>query len=275
MHRIIFGTIAAFVGFVQSFDTTLLSAAEAPQVTSCDLLAANPEDPNKITQGVATARIDAPAAVAACESAIAEQPGVARLQYQYGLALVRAHRRAEAMVWLRKAADQGYSEAQADLAYVIRGAPEASGYRSREEALTAAFHLEQLAAEQGNLIAMADLGWHYMYGLGVERDYDEALKWLRRGVEHDERFSEEHLGEMYKHGWGVPRDDVEAVKWFRRSADQGYRGAQYSLALMLLAGRGVARDPAAAEELLSLAAEQEHSGARRELEKLRAERNKQ
>jgi TPR repeat protein len=54
----------------------------------------------------------------------------------------------------------------------------------------------------------------------MERNYDEALRWLQRAVEHDERYAESHLGEMYKNGLGVPQDDVEAVKWFRRSASE-------------------------------------------------------
>jgi TPR repeat protein len=261
------GILAAALAVIQSFSMAFPPATEAQEMTLCDAL--TPSDHYPKEKGFYNSQIDAPSAIVACEGALAERPDIVRLQHRYAIALWHAKRFGEAMAWLRRAADQGYAPAQADLGYAYRDAPAASGYRNDAEAYAAAFRLSQFAAEQGNIIAFGDVGYCYQMGMGVVRDYGEALKWLRRGVEHDERFAEAHLGEMYKNGWGIPQDDVEAVKWFRRSADQGYRGGQYNLALMLLAGRGVARDPAAAEELLSRAADQEHPDARRELERLR------
>jgi TPR repeat protein len=261
------GSLTIAFASIEAFGTTFLHAEQAQEMTLCDALA--PSDHYPKAKDLYNSRFDAPAAIAACEEALAERPGIARLQHRYAIALWRAKRRGEAMAWLRRAADQSYAPAQADLAYAYRDDPGVSGYRNETETYAEAFRLSRLAAEQGNIIAFGDVGYCYQIGRGVERDYGEALKWLLRGVEHDQRFAESHLGEMYKNGWGVPQDDVEAVKWFRRSADQGYRGGQYNLALMLLAGRGVSRDPSAAEKLLSRAAEQEHSEARLELEKLR------
>ena len=40
------------------------------------------------------------------------------------------------------------------------------------------------------------------------------------------------VGGIFKFGLGVPRDYTEAVKWFRLAADQGDAGAQYQLAVM-------------------------------------------
>jgi TPR repeat protein len=265
--------LAVGFGLIHSFCVVPSKSAEAQDGTRCDLLSFSPHDPTFQEEQIF--RMDAPAAIAACEASLVEQPGVARLQHLYAIALWKAHRHAEAMAWLRKAADQGYAPAQADLGYCYREDPTASGYRNETEAYAEAFRLVQLAAEQGNIIAIGDMGYSYMSGIGVRRDYGEALKWLRRAVEHDQRYAESHLGEMYKNGWGVPQDDVKAVKWFRRSADQGYRGGQYNLALMLLEGRGVARDAVAAERLLSRAAEHNHREARQELEKLRSEPVKQ
>jgi TPR repeat protein len=263
---LIWGLLAVAFAVTESVGATFLYAEEAQEMTLCDALA--PSDHYPKAKDFYNSRIGAPEAIAACEEALAERPGIARLQHRYAIALWRAKRHGEAVTWLRRAADQGYAPAQADLGYTYRDNPGVSGYRDETAAYTEAFRLSRLAAEQGNIIAFSDVGYCYQMGMGIERDYGEALKWLRRGVEHDERFAESHLGEMYKNGWGVPRDDVEAVKWFRRSADQGYRGGQYNLALMLLAGRGVSRDPTTAEKLLSRAAEQEHPEARLELEKL-------
>ncbi len=268
----VLATLAAGVAAIQALGTMSISADEAQKPTLCDQLVWSPHDPTSFYGGMEGGyqKMDAPAAIAACEAALAEQPAIARFQHRYALALWKANRRDEALAWMRKAADQGFAPAQDDLGYLYREFPELAGDRDKTEFYAEAFRWSWLAAEQDNIIAIGEVGYCYMSGTGVARDYAEALRWLRRAAEHDERYAESHLGEMYKNGWGVPRDDVEAVKWFRRSADQGYRGGQYNLALMLLDGRGVEHDRTAAEGLLSLAAEQNHRGARRMLQGLRS-----
>lgn len=266
-------TLAAAVAALQPLvlgSATSTRAQEAPKITQCDLLAANKDDPDRIAPGVSSFppfQIDVTAAIPACEAALAEQPGIARLQYQYGLALWRAKRYGDAEIWLRKASDQGYPSAQTDLAWVLMNDPRTPP-RDRDVG-GEILRLRLLAADRGNTVAMGDIGYQYMYGHGVQRDYAEALKWLNRAIEHDDAYAQTHLGEMYVKGWGVPQDDVEAVKWFRLSAKQGYKTAQYCLAVMILAGRGAARDLVAAEDLLLGAAQQESAEATRALEKLR------
>lgn len=264
------GVLAIGLGVTHFFGATFSHGDETPKPTPCDLLAWSPHDPSSFDGGQESGywKMDAPAAIAACEAALAEQPGIARLRHRYAIALWKADRHDDAIALMRKAADQGFAPAQDDLGYLYKEDPSVSGYSNKAELNAEAFRLQRLAAEQGNIIAMGDVGYCYMTGTGVGRDYGEALKWLRQAVERDERYAEAHLGEMYKNGWGVPQDDVEAVAWFRRSSDQGYRGGQYNLALMLLDGRGVVRDRAAAQELLSRAADHGHLGARRELERL-------
>jgi hypothetical protein len=61
-------------------------------VTECDRLAGHAEDPNKVTPGVPEARVDLPAAIAACRADLAGDPGNPRLQYQLGRALSYAAR---------------------------------------------------------------------------------------------------------------------------------------------------------------------------------------
>lgn len=53
-------------------------------VTGCDRLAAHPDDPNKVSPGYEKVDIDLPAAIAACELAVARDPGNPRLRYQLG-----------------------------------------------------------------------------------------------------------------------------------------------------------------------------------------------
>ena len=51
-------------------------------ITPCDLAAAHALDPNKVAPGVSQAEMNLPGAIAACEAAVAEDPGNPRLRYQ-------------------------------------------------------------------------------------------------------------------------------------------------------------------------------------------------
>lgn len=54
--------------------------------TQCDVLAAHPDDPDKVSAGVKQSQVDLPAAIAACEAAVARDPTNPRLRYQLGRA---------------------------------------------------------------------------------------------------------------------------------------------------------------------------------------------
>ncbi len=53
-------------------------------VTQCDRLASHGEDPFRVAPGQARATMDLPAAITACESAVAAEPSNPRLRYQLG-----------------------------------------------------------------------------------------------------------------------------------------------------------------------------------------------
>jgi hypothetical protein len=65
------------------FGATFSYADEALKTTQCDLLAWSPHDPSSLDGGKEGGfwKMDAPAAIAACEAALAERPGIARLQH--------------------------------------------------------------------------------------------------------------------------------------------------------------------------------------------------
>ena len=67
-------------GAALKFDAGRYSQA----VTGCDRLASHPDDPYKVAPGVERSNIDLPAAIAACELAVAREPGNPRLRYQLG-----------------------------------------------------------------------------------------------------------------------------------------------------------------------------------------------
>lgn len=96
-----------------------------------------------------------------------------------------------------------------------------------------AFEWYRKAAEQGHPDAMESLGMMYESGIGVLRDYVEALKWYRKAADHIRvpkleyiqkgltRESQRMLGLMYENGIGVPRDYAMALKWYLKAAEQG------------------------------------------------------
>lgn len=87
MHKIASVTVClallgstALAAETLKFDTSKYSQ----KVTGCDLLAAHPDDPNKVAPGLKQSQIDLPAAIGACQAAVARDPANPRLNYQLG-----------------------------------------------------------------------------------------------------------------------------------------------------------------------------------------------
>ena len=79
-------------------------------------------------------------------------------------------------------------------------------------------HLER-SAKEGNAEAQCALGVDYYFGLGVERDYSEAVKWWRQAAEQGNVKAQCAMGDCYCFGEGVAQDYSEAVKWYRQAAE--------------------------------------------------------
>jgi uncharacterized protein len=129
----------------------------------------------------------------------------------------------EAINWYRKAAEQGFSEAQYNLANdyfngngVIEDQVEAAKWFSK-------------AAEQGYAKAQYNLGHCYYLGQGVARNYMEAVKWYRRAANQGDAASQNNLGAAYVSGDGVTKNYVEAYKWYNLALSQGYVLAKRNL----------------------------------------------
>jgi hypothetical protein len=85
------------------------------------------------------------------------------------------------------------------------------------------------AATQGEPSAEASLGNLYWSGLGVTQDYREALGWYEKAAEQGNADAQNKLGCMYRDGIVVRRDYDQAVFWFQRSAQQGNEDAHHNL----------------------------------------------
>lgn len=150
--------------------------AVAAPVTICDNLAGNPLDPNRITPGVAFAKIDARAAIAACQSAFKADPDNARLNYELGLALTKASDYAQAHQAYRAAADRDFAAAEDD-----PGGMYLTGHGVPKDASKAVAWFRR-AADQGLAPARYALGLMYAEGLGVSRDQAMAMTWFKKAA---------------------------------------------------------------------------------------------
>ena len=83
------------------------------------------------------------------------------------------------MKWYRKAAEQGYAQAQHNLGAIYdNGSGVPQDYAE-------AVKWYRKAAEQGHASAQKELGNMYAYGLGVPQDYVQAHKWYNLAAARD------------------------------------------------------------------------------------------
>lgn len=215
------------------------SAGADDEAVECDRLAAHPFDPDRPGEisGVPIEQLDSAPAIAACELALERTPGHPRLQFQLARSLFKAGRFAEAMIFVRLAAEQGYAAAERNVGYLY--------YRGKivPQDDAQAFRWFRQAAEQGHALAQHDLGKMYERGHGTSRNQTEAANWYRKAAERMFTRAQHSLAYMYQAGSGVPKDRVEALKWFTIAATLGddYSGWIGRLAALHMSADEVAR----------------------------------
>jgi hypothetical protein len=84
----------------------------------CDRLAAHPDDPHKRAPGVSESSMDKPAAIAACQAAVAADPDNPRLNYQLGRALGYSGQGAKAYPYRERAIAGEYPQALFVIGYI-------------------------------------------------------------------------------------------------------------------------------------------------------------
>jgi TPR repeat protein len=190
----------------------------------CDRLAARPNQPERVAPGVPFARMDAAAAVRACEAAQRQFRDELRFIYQLARAQQRAGRLNEAADFYLVAAAQGYAPAQANLGLMHRNG-EGGLSRDPREAL----RLFRLAAEQGDPVGQVALGLTFVRG--ATRNEREAARLFRLAAEQGDAAGQYNLGAMIEAGrGGQPRDRVAAIRLYRLAAAQGNAEALAALA---------------------------------------------
>jgi hypothetical protein len=122
---------------------------------------------------------------------------------------------AEAAVWFRKAAEQGYAYAQSMLGHAYE-----NGQGVPQDYAQAALWYGK-AAEQGDALAQWSLGTLYEYGHGVPQDYAEAYFWLNlaasgriEGIKQEDVAKERDAAASHLTPADLSRAQERARQWF-------------------------------------------------------------
>jgi hypothetical protein len=216
-QRVVFTLQALLVaGCLQIAGSGLADATENQKpngATECDRLAAYPDDSDKVAEGIAWDNLDPRMAVPACQQALSKSPNNPRLMYQLGRSLDKAKRFDESIRWYRKAAEQGYSEAQFRLGvrYLIGKKIVAKDYSK-------AFKWFRKAAEQGHARAQGKLGDMYDQGKSVRKDRDKAISWWKKAALQGNKFAIDRLA-----GLGLSSSSTENLETAANSANSTAR----------------------------------------------------
>ncbi|MDD9992785.1 MAG: tetratricopeptide repeat protein [Rhodospirillales bacterium] len=141
-------------------------------------------------------------------------PAQNNLGTMYWNALGTEKDRERALVLFESASKENYAPALYNLAW--------SHKNSERSAADNNLMLEWLiAADLKNYApASLDLGMHYAAGIGVKKDYEEAVRYFKKAANVGDPWAQYNLGHMYALGWGVSQDFVNAYVWFDLS-DKG------------------------------------------------------
>lgn len=116
----------------------------------------------------------------------------------------------------------------------------------------------QVLADAGDPVAQAYTGVMYREGLGIEKNLEEAKRWLTLGAKNGNTWAQHQLGWMYARAEITEfRDFQTAVKYWKAAAEGGHSSAQLDLAVMYWRGEGTPKDMVMAYTWLTLAGQDE------------------
>ena len=100
-------------------------------------------------------------------------------------------------------------------------------------------------ANEGNVDAQLSLGYMYLYGDGannVAQDYKKSFEYYEMAAKQGDIVAINNLGSLYYSGIGTPKDMNKAAALFAQAADKGNEESALNLAFLYLSGNGVAQD---------------------------------
>ena len=214
-------------------------------VAECDRLAASELDlgrPQEVP-GVPLDQIDAPAAIAACQKAVADNPRVPRYLYNLGRALYKAGDRAgprrgrqDPHAAQRIPHPRGRDAARIRLARSTTSRCSTNSATAFRPISRWRSTCSSAAPSRAMPLAMYNLGIRYRYGLGVRRDWVQAYELFAKSAETGFVPAMVELGDALTRGRGVtnPRRGID---WLTRAAEAGSARAKYLLGVTYYLGR--------------------------------------
>lgn len=129
----------------------------------------------------------------------------------------------QALMWIKRSAEDGYAPAQAAYAYLLM-----QGLCGLEIDQEQALKWAKLGAEQNNPDALLLMSNMCFAGIGgTPPDNELGMMYLRRAAVCGSRPAQHDLGVKYFMGDGVEKDRTEALKWLELAANAGDVDAQY------------------------------------------------
>jgi len=160
-------------------------------------------------------------------------------------------------------ADTGDAAAQAKLGQIY-----ARGLHGRPRDPVLARQYFELAAEQENAAAFANLGLMSEQGIAGEENLTAAHEYYQKAAKLGSSMALNNLGAMYLEGRGVPKDHDKALDFFRRAAEKSHPEALVNIGTMYKKGWGADKDLYKAKHFYSLASFQDNIHGHMELGKL-------
>jgi TPR repeat protein len=111
-------------------------------------------------------------------------------------------------------------------------------------------------AKKGDAAAQSAVAAAYLYGRGVDSNYETAHSWFLKAAEKGNTDAQFNLGVMYEQGQGAKQDYSTAAKWYAKASMKKHSLAEYRLGAMYENGKGVKQDYKKAADLYAQSAAQ-------------------
>lgn len=168
---------------------------------------------------------------------LAADQGYADAQYELAQAWYeQLGSRMQSIALFESAARHGHLRAQLKLGELCKAGEigqASSGQRNNAPHLVRAFEWFGKAAAQGDADALFELGQLYAQGLGTKQDFGKAAECYAQAAGQGNAKAAFNLGFLSAHGQGLEQDYAKAYQWYRVSEMRGYAPARQSAALTL------------------------------------------
>jgi len=123
----------------------------------------------------------------------------------------------QAMVWYKKAAEQGNTAAQYNLAKLISQKPGKEDTRAQEKVK----YWYEKAAEGGQKEAVNDLALLYLKGKGVKKNERKAFELFKKAAKMGDSAAQINVALMYAWSEDVPNNKMKAYRNLKQALSQG------------------------------------------------------